>query len=180
MKKEIKEIVKIPEGIELEVKDRVITMKKGGQEVAKKVSNEFEIKKEAGNLVLFHSQATKKEKKLIKTAAAHLRSAIEGLNEKYLYQLKVCFVHFPISVELQGKEILIKNFLGERVPRKAKILDDVEVKIDKDMITITSHNKEKAGQTAANIEKATRIRYRDRRVFQDGIFIVNKPKGKRQ
>lgn len=48
------------------------------------------------------------------------------------------------------------------------------MKIEKDVIKIESFNKEAAGQTAANIEKTTMVRAKDRRVFQDGIFITEK------
>jgi len=36
-------------------------------------------------------------------------------------------------------------------------------------------NLEDAGQTAANIERATKIKGFDPRVFQDGIYIIEKP-----
>ncbi len=98
----------------------------------------------------------------------------KGIQEKFDYKLKIASSHFPISVELKENKATIKNFLGEKIPREVKILKDVEVKIDKDIITIKSIKKELAGQTASNFEKATRIKMKDRRVFQDGIFITNK------
>jgi len=176
MRKEIKEVVTIPESIEAEVKDRVVTMRKDSATAERKFK--VDIKKEGNSLIMHNPQATKKEKKLIKSAAAHIRNMISGLQKKYTYKLKVCFVHFPVSVELKSGELIIKNFLGEKVPRKAKILPGAEVKIEKDEITVSSHDKEIAGQTAANIENSTRIKARDRRVFQDGIFIIEKEKGK--
>ncbi|MEC7431143.1 MAG: 50S ribosomal protein L6, partial [Candidatus Thermoplasmatota archaeon] len=41
-------------------------------------------------------------------------------------------------------------------------------------VTVSGSDREKVGQTAANIERACKIKKRDRRVFQDGIYIVSK------
>jgi large subunit ribosomal protein L6 len=48
------------------------------------------------------------------------------------------------------------------------------VKVEKDIIKISSTNIEAVGQAAANLERVTKISKRDRRVFQDGIFIISK------
>ena len=48
-----------------------------------------------------------------------------------------------------------------------------EVKLD-GIINITSPDKEIAGQISADIEQLTRRPGFDTRVFQDGIYIINK------
>jgi large subunit ribosomal protein L6 len=69
---------------------------------------------------------------------------------------------------------VIQNFLGERSPRKALILDGVTVKAKGDDVTVEGIDKEKVGQTVANIERATAVSRRDIRVFQDGIYLTSK------
>ena len=175
MKKEIFKEIEIPEGVDVEVKGSTlkVTGPEGENQRTFKIKNISLTKKD--NLVIIGNKiATKKEKKLINSAAAHIKNMIKGVQKKFEYELKVCFSHFPISVDIKGKEILIKNFLGERVPRKTLIPEGVNVEIDKDIIKVTSADKELAGQVAANFETATRIRKRDRRIFQDGIFITSK------
>ena len=176
MRRELTEKIEIPEGIEVEITEREIKLKKAGKELSRKYVG-FEIKKEGKFVVLHCARATKREKKEMKTLKSHLKNGVDGLTERFEYRLQVCAVHFPMSVALDKakNELIVKNFLGGVKPRAAKIVPGVEVKVEKDIITVLSEAKEKAGQTAANIEKATRVRNRDRRVFQDGIFIIEKP-----
>ena len=79
-----------------------------------------------------------------------------------------------MTVKATQKKVTIENFLGERYPRTAKIVGDAKVKIQGDEVIVTGIHKEEVGQTMANIEQATKIKGRDPRVFQDGIYLVAK------
>ena len=176
MKKEIFQQIEIPEGIDATIKDHEVLLK--GPEGENKRTfklGKVSLENKDGKIIIGSKNASKKEKKIINTITAHIRNMIEGLQNKFEYKLKICFSHFPMTVEIQGNDVQIKNFLGEKIPRKSKIMVGSEAKIEGDVIIVTSCDKELAGQTAANFEKATKITKRDRRVFQDGIFITNKP-----
>lgn len=175
MKKEFSQKIEIPEGVEANIDGNILNVKgKEGEN-----SREFNLtglilEKKENYIEIGSKKATKREKKMINTLSAHVRNMIKGVQEKFEYKLKACTSHFPITVSVQGNEVLIKNFLGEKTPRKLKIKKGAEVKVEGDMIKVSSTNKEIAGQVAADIETATKIRARDRRVFQDGIWITHK------
>ena len=63
---------------------------------------------------------------------------------------------------------------GEVVPRKVQLLKGAEVKVNGNDITVSSADKEIAGQMSAQIENLCRISKRDIRVFQDGCYITSK------
>jgi large subunit ribosomal protein L6 len=175
MKKEISKKIEIPEGVEVSINGDKILVKHGD----KKNEREFDFakltfEKKGNEIIVENKNASKNEKKRINTIASHIRNMIKGIQEKFEYKLKVCFVHFPITVEVKGHEAIVKNFLGERSPRTVKIPAGADVTVDKEIITVSSYDKEIAGQAAANFENVTRITNKDRRIFQDGIFITNK------
>jgi len=126
-------------------------------------------------IVVSSPSDTRKYKRMFYTFRSHLRNMLDGAQNGFHYKLKICSGHFPMTVKVEGQQVVISNFLGEKIPRRARILPQVTVKVDKDTITITSADLEAAGQTAANIEKSTNVGTRDRRVFQDGCYIIEKP-----
>ncbi|MEM4326092.1 MAG: 50S ribosomal protein L6 [Candidatus Pacearchaeota archaeon] len=175
MKKDICKKIEIPLGINVNIDGGLIFVEGPEGKLSKKFDlRKINLRKEGNLIVVEAKKATKKEKRLINTLVSHIKNMISGVMKKFEYKLKICFSHFPISVEIKEKEALIKNFLGEKTPRKVKILEGVEVSVDKEIITIRSPSKELAGQMAADFEMSTRIKSKDRRIFQDGIWIINK------
>ena len=175
MKKELFQTVDIPEGIEVNIEGNLFVIK--GPEGENKKSFNFgklSFEKKDNKIIVGSKKATKTEKRLMNTLKAHIENMIKGVQKKFEYKLKVCFSHFPMNVNVQGSEVTIKNFLGEKIDRKFKLPQGIDIKVEKDMITITSTDKELAGQAAANFEAATKVGNRDRRVFQDGVYIINK------
>jgi large subunit ribosomal protein L6 len=102
---------------------------------------------------------------------------ITGVTKGYTYKLKIVFSHFPISVKVQDKTVLIENFTGERKARRVTTLGDVRIKIETEDIIVEGINLEDVSQTAAKIEQATRVRRKDPRVFLDGIYVYEKTEG---
>jgi large subunit ribosomal protein L6 len=111
---------------------------------------------------------------MIGTFEAHAKNMCKGVLNGFEYRMKVVYSHFPIQLKLQGNRLEINNFLGEKKARYARIETGVSVKVASDEVILTSINRELVGTSAANIEHATHIRDRDPRVFQDGIFIVQR------
>lgn len=175
VKKDLKDTIEIPNEVHVEIGMPEIRIKGPNGEISRNFFYpKVKFEKKENKLTLSSKSATKKEKKMLKTFKSHLKNMIRGVQEDYVYKIKVCSSHFPITVSQEGKEIIIKNFLGEKVPRKAKIREGVNVEISKDTITLKGKDKEAVGQTAANLESRTRVIRRDRRKFQDGLYIIEK------
>jgi large subunit ribosomal protein L6 len=128
-----------------------------------------------GSEIILSAEGNKNDYKTIKSYVAHIKNMFHGLSENFVYKLEICNVHFPMTAKVEGSRLVITNFLGEKTPRIANLVPGVEVKVQGNIILVSSPDRELAGQTAANIEKITIITKRDRRVFQDGIFITEKP-----
>jgi large subunit ribosomal protein L6 len=172
----IKEEIKIPDGVQITIDGKTIQVKGQKGALAKVLSHPKIQVSVSGNVVqIICSQSPRRrEKALIGTFKAHIRNMIKGVSQGYECKMKTVFSHFPIKTSVEGNQLLIQNFLGERFARRAEILENVKVDIKGESIILTSIDKEKVGQTAANIERATKVKNRDIRVFQDGIYIVKR------
>ena len=157
----IREEIEIPEGVEVIIENNEVSVKgPNGEDSRKFTYPNVSIKEE--------------DKAMIGTTKAHINNMLIGVTDGFEYHMKIVFAHFPMTVKVQNDTVVIDNFLGERHPRTAKIVGSAKVAVKGDEVTITGINKEHVGQTMANLEQATKIKGRDPRVFQDGIYLTSK------
>ncbi|HDI07656.1 MAG TPA: 50S ribosomal protein L6 [Candidatus Bathyarchaeota archaeon] len=170
--------VQIPDGVEVQIEGRKVTVKGEKGTLTRDFSHApVTIEKEGNTIIVKTRWPRKKEAAVVGTIASHIRNMIIGVTKGFTYKLKIVFSHFPITVKVQGKTILIENFTGERGARKAKIVGDVKVIPKSEDVIVQGINIEHVSQTAANIEQATKIKNKDPRVFLDGIYVYEKTEG---
>ncbi|MDD4878593.1 MAG: 50S ribosomal protein L6 [Candidatus Nanoarchaeia archaeon] len=171
----LKKEVTIPEGVSVIADGGFITVKGPKGEIKRKIFDPtVSIAVADGKVLLSPKKLTKKQKALINSYLAHIKNMMSGVQNAYQYKMKVCSSHFPMSVSVEGSTVVIKNFFGEKVARKAKIAPGVKVEAKGDIVTVSGVDIEAVGQTCTNIELALRITNRDRRVFQDGVWLFEK------
>ncbi|MBY8992290.1 MAG: 50S ribosomal protein L6 [Candidatus Lokiarchaeota archaeon] len=177
-----KEELEIPKGVKLSLEGGHHIRVKGPEgDITKDFSHIRGIKVAIeGNKVIFSTNFPKSGTlALVKTIMSIINNLIIGVQNNYKYISKIAYSHFPCSVRVdeKNKTLLVENFLGERAPRKAKIPNNVKVEVEGDDVYFIGPDKEALGQSAANVKRACRIRKKDPRVFQDGVYLYRKQLG---
>ena len=172
----IERVVEIPEEVTASIEGDIVTITGPKGSLSREfVSSRHEILQEGGAIIVRIDIPRRKESALAGTWQAHMNNMVKGVTEGFTYTLKALYSHFPMTLAVKGNQFVVNNYFGERVPRHANILSGVEVKVqNKTEVLVTGIDKEAVGQTAANIERSTTVKKRDRRVFQDGIYLIDK------
>ena len=175
MKETITKEIELPKEVTVNVDGSVLKVNGGKGEVTRDFRHpRVQISMSEGKVVVEAKNGTKREKKMIGSFVSHIKNMIAGVQEPHKYVLKICSGHFPMNVTVSGEEVVVKNFLGEAVPRRITVLTGADVKVNGDEVVVSSSDKEVAGQMAARIENLCRITNKDRRIFQDGIYMTHK------
>ncbi|MBI4149405.1 50S ribosomal protein L6 [Candidatus Woesearchaeota archaeon] len=174
------ERVTIPQGVDVRIEGSMVIASGPKGENQKKFANRaIRIERKEGIVVVsVNTQALKKgskrEKRDIGTYAAHITNMVKGVSTGHRYVLKICAGHFPMNVSISGGTFIVKNFLGEKIPRTVELRKGAQAKVEGTEVVIEGVDKDTVAQAAADIEQLCRISGRDKRIFQDGIFITNK------
>ncbi|RJS78770.1 50S ribosomal protein L6 [Candidatus Bathyarchaeota archaeon] len=175
---EVSKIIQVPDDVEVSLEGKKITVKGEKGTLTRDFSHApISIELNDKTIRIWAEWPRKKEAALVGTIYSHIQNMITGVKKGFTYKLKIVFSHFPISVKVQDKTVLIENFTGERNPRKVKIMGDTQGRVEKEDVIVQGINLEDVSQTAANIEQATKVKKKDPRVFLDGIYVYEKTEG---
>ena len=173
MTHELKKTLTIPEDVRVVIEDYTVSVSGPNGTIVRTLWYPgIEIHMADNEIIIDSSSPRKKQQAMQGTIASHINNMITGVTDGYTYTMKMVYAHFPIQLKVKENYLTIGNFLGEKKPRKAKILGDTKVEIKGDEVVVTGINREDVGQTAANIQQTTKIKGFDPRVFQDGIYVV--------
>ncbi|KAI8820448.1 ribosomal protein L6, alpha-beta domain-containing protein [Fimicolochytrium jonesii] len=170
--------IKIPEGVTLDVKSRIVRVKGPRGTLTKDLKHvNMEIIRVGKNKIrikVWHG--VRKHIACIRTVASHIENMIKGVTKGFEYKMRFVYAHFPINVNVvnDGKEVEIRNFLGEKIVRRIPMLGGVKIEhstAQKDEIILTGNDLDNVSQSAASIQQSCAVKNKDIRKFLDGIYV---------
>jgi large subunit ribosomal protein L6 len=174
----VERLVEVPDGIDVKIEGRVVTISGAKGTLTKDFSHApLSIQRQGKSIKVHTAWPRKKEAAIVGSVSSHIQNMITGVTNGFTYKLKIVFSHFPISVKVDNRQVLIENFTGERSARIAKIVGDAKVSVQSDDVLVQGTDLQDVSQTAANVEQATKLKVKDPRVFLDGIYVYERLEG---
>lgn len=173
--------VTIPDGIKVSTKNSVVTVKGPRGTLSRSFAHaKLQIEMVGKRKIRVQKWfGSKVELAVVRTICTHIQNMIKGVTKGFLYKMRSVYAHFPINVIItgDGKDVEIRNFLGEKAQRHVKMLPGVECRIStaqKDEIILESNDVEAVSKCAALIQQSTTVKRKDIRKFLDGIYVSEK------
>ena len=142
-----KEPVTIPNGIEVKVEGTELVAKKGNLEKRLETYGRVNVEIDDNKVSFKRVGEDKQSSAYWGTYRALFNNILVGLDKGFSKSLEINGVGYRAQVE--GKKLVLQ--LGFSHPVEYQIPDELDVKVEKNIITISGHDKQKVGQAAAEI-----------------------------
>ena len=119
--------MKVPDGVKVEVKARKVTVSGPRGTLTREFKHiQLDIILQDPSTVRVDMWFGKRKAiACIRTICSHIENMITGVTKGYLYKMRFVYSHFPINVSLAGRTVEIRNYLGEKLVRRVKLVDGV-------------------------------------------------------
>jgi large subunit ribosomal protein L6 len=142
-----KKIIQIPSGVEVSLKDGLITVKGPVATLVKSFNSDISINITAGEITLSPLKNNLETKALWGTYSALILSMVKGVTTPF--EKKLILEGIGFKSEVKGDNLVLA--LGFSHPVDVLIPKTLTVKAEKNIISISGADKEEVGQFAANL-----------------------------
>ena len=179
----VSETVDVPKGVTVSIKTRTVTVKGPRGTLVKAmghIRSDMQVKQQGKKINIDIWFGNRKERACARTVATHIMNMIKGVTKGYEYKMRMAYAHFPINVaaEESAREVVIKNFLGEKETRTIVLPEGVICKRSsdvKDELVLSGIVIKNVSQTAARIQQSVKVKGgKDLRKFLDGTYVTEK------
>lgn len=163
-----KQVIHVPSGTSVEVKDGVLVVSGKGVVLTRKLDSRITVEVEDSNIRVIPKNDELATRALWGTYAAHIRNMVKGIEAPYEKRLVVEGVGY--RAEIQGKDLVLN--LGFSHQMRVGIPEGLSVSVEKNVISVKGSDKEMVGQFSAKVRalkkpepyKGKGIRYSDEEV----------------
>lgn len=158
-----KQPIIIPQGVEVKIEDQKVTIKGPKGELTRTLPKEIKATFKEDKITFSPSKATKKSAALWGLWRAIIANIVRGISQGFEKKLELEGVGY--RAEIKGEKLILS--LGFSHPVEIKIPPGIELKVEKNIISVLGIDKQLVGQIAAQIRskrkpepyKGTGIRY---------------------
>jgi large subunit ribosomal protein L6 len=142
-----KQPVIIPEGMEVNVNGSIITFKKGNTTKELDTKDFVNVSIENGEIIFATKSDDRQDRAFWGTFRSLAQNIVVGLTDGYTKQLEINGVGYKAAV--QGNKLVLN--LGHSHPIDYEFPKDVQIAVEKNIVTIKGDDKQVIGQIAAEI-----------------------------
>mgnify|MGYP002711961823 CR=1 FL=1 len=142
-----KQPVAIPAGIDVSVNDKVLVFKKGSVTKELDTKGNVDVKVDGNNIVFASKSDERKDRAFWGTYRSLSQNIIVGLTEGFKKSLEINGVGYRAAV----KGNVLELQLGFSHPVNYEFPKDVQIVVEKNIVTISGTDKQVIGQIAAEI-----------------------------
>ncbi|UZE93182.1 MAG: 50S ribosomal protein L6 [Candidatus Nealsonbacteria bacterium] len=144
-----KKPIEIPEGVEVKIDYKRVTIKGPRGELSREVRPEIKVELKEGKIFVLPKSKTKNTKAFWGLTRALLNNMVKGVTEGYEKKLEIRGLGYKANVE--GDNLVL--MVGFTHSVKIKIPKEIKISVEKNIITISGIDKELVGLIAAKTRK---------------------------
>lgn len=163
-----KKPVNIPEGININLDKKIISVEKSGKKLEHKIPQGIKVKCKENTIKVKRENDSRKLRSLHGLTRTIIHNMVEGIDKGYKKRLEIR--GRGKRAKVKGKKLVME--LGFSHPVEKNLPEDIEAKVEKNIIEISGIDKQQVGEIAAEIRdikppepyKGSGIRYENERV----------------